>query len=185
MIRTLAVLAATTAGTVGIGGAALPTANAEEFTVCPSGRTGVATDDTSCAFAENVRSAWLAQPGNVVTAFSPVTQQTYTMQCASTVTDSWPVAERCVGVNSYGVGLIVFIATPSGGGSGPVGQSAIPPEQSGVSAPSVGIGVDSPNIPNVNAPNTLPNVNAPNVGCTWVDGYTRSNGTHVSGYLRC
>ena len=66
-------------------------------------------DDTSCAFADNVRWAWYSQPGTIVTAFSPITNQTYTMQCTSTATTFWPVAKRCVGVNSYGVGLIVFI----------------------------------------------------------------------------
>lgn len=84
-------------------------ANADEFTVCPSGMSGVATGDTSCAFADNVRWAWYGQPGNIVTAYSPVTHQAYTMQCTSTATTVWPEAKRCVGVNSYGVGLIVFI----------------------------------------------------------------------------
>ncbi len=72
--------------TVLAGLALAPTAGADDFTVCPSGVTGVATDDTSCAFAENVRSAWGARPGPVVTAFSPVTEQSYSMQCAATVT---------------------------------------------------------------------------------------------------
>ena len=86
-----------------------PAASADKFTVCPSGMSGVATDDTSCAFADNVRWAWYAQPGTIVTAYSPVTQQSYTMQCTRTSTTFWPEAKRCVGVNSYGVGLIVFI----------------------------------------------------------------------------
>jgi hypothetical protein len=30
-------------------------ASADKFTVCPSGMSGVSTDDTSCAFADNVR----------------------------------------------------------------------------------------------------------------------------------
>ena len=85
-------------------------ASAEEFTVCPSGMSGVSTDDTSCAFADNVRWAWYSQPGTIVTAYSPVTHQSYAMQCTATPTTFWPVAKRCVGVNSYGVGLIVFIA---------------------------------------------------------------------------
>jgi hypothetical protein len=86
-----------------------PTASAEVFDVCPSGRSGVATADTSCAFAENVRWAWYSQPGTIVTAYSPVTHQVYTMQCTPTATTYWYEAKRCVGVNSYGVGLIVFI----------------------------------------------------------------------------
>jgi hypothetical protein len=85
------------------------TAGADNFAVCPSGMSGVSTDDTSCAFADNVRWAWYSQPGTIVTAFSPVTQQSYTMQCTSTATTVWPIAKRCVGVNSYGVGLIVYI----------------------------------------------------------------------------
>lgn len=91
----------------GIAGAA--PARADNFTVCPSGMSGVATDDTSCAFADNVRWAWYAQPGTIVTAFSPVTNQSYTMQCTRTSTTFWSEAKRCVGLNSYGVGLIVYI----------------------------------------------------------------------------
>ncbi len=158
-----------------------PVAGAEELVVCPSGMTGVATDDTSCAFAENVRSAWLAQQSSVVTAFSPVTQESYTMQCASAVTDSWPLAQRCAGVNGYGVGLVVYVATTAGSGSAASagsGSEATDAQGANGSAPAggVAVGVDSPNVPNVNGPN---------VGCTWVDGYTKSNGTHVSGYPRC
>jgi hypothetical protein len=86
-----------------------PTAGADVFNVCPSGMSGVATADTSCAFADNVRWAWYSQPGTIVTAYSPVTQQAYTMQCTSTGTTLWYEAKRCVGVNSHGVGLIVFV----------------------------------------------------------------------------
>jgi hypothetical protein len=44
----------------------------------------IAGPNTSCPFAENVRAAWDQAPGNVatVTAYSPVTSQTYTMSCA-------------------------------------------------------------------------------------------------------
>ena len=156
------------------GLALAPNAGADDFTVCPSGESGVATDDTSCAFAENVRAAWLARPGSAVTAFSPVAQQSYLMQCAPTVTDTWPVAQRCVGVNDSGVGLVVLFATalPS------PGTSSTDSGQSGDYDPSTGVGVgaDSPNVPDANVPN---------YGCTWVDGYTKSNGTHVNGYYRC
>lgn len=40
--------------------------------------------NTSCAFAQNVRDAWLAAPGttNTLQVSSPVTHQTYTMNCA-------------------------------------------------------------------------------------------------------
>ncbi len=89
--------------------AAAGTASAENFNICPSGVSGVSTADTSCAFADNVRWAWYSQPGTIVTAYSPITHQSYTMQCTPTATTFWPVAKRCVGVNSYGVGLIVFV----------------------------------------------------------------------------
>lgn len=158
-----------------VSGLAAPVANAEDFTVCPSGRTGVATEDTSCAFADSVRAARSAQPGSVVTAFSPVTQQSYVMQCAPTVTSFWSSSERCVGTNSYGVSLIVFIDTSAASGPGSSGQSSNSGQLSG-SAPSVGVDADSPYVPNMDAPN---------IGCTWVSGYTRKDGTSVSGYMRC
>mgnify|MGYP003558509275 CR=1 FL=1 len=41
---------------------------------------------------------------------SPKTGKTYTMQCTSTMTDVWPEAKRCVGVNDTGHGLIVIIS---------------------------------------------------------------------------
>jgi len=150
-------------------------AYADDFSICPSGMTGVATDDTSCAFAENVRAALGTQPGAAVMAYSPATQQSYAMQCAPAATNTWPSAQRCVGANSYGVGLIVFVATPAvGSGSG--SQSAIGQEQLTGSGASAGVGADSPNIPSATTPN---------IGCTWVNGYTKRNGTHVSGYWRC
>ena len=86
-----------------------PPASADAFTVCPSGRSGVATGDTSCAFADNVHRAWYSQPGQIVVAYSPVTKQTIRMQCTSTATTHWPEAKRCVGVNAAGAGLIVYI----------------------------------------------------------------------------
>jgi hypothetical protein len=166
-----------TAAVAAAGLLAAPTASADDFTVCPSGITGVATDDTSCAFADNVGSAWRSQPGSVVTAYSPVAQQSITMQCAPTVTDRWAAAQRCVGANFSGVDVIVFVASPSAA-SGPLGQTATGQDQPIGSAPSAGVGADA------DSPN-LPNVNAPNVGCTWVNAYTRSNGTNVSGHWRC
>lgn len=106
MTRTISLLAA--------GGAALtisaPPVSAEEFTLCPSGMSGVVTEDTSCAFADNVRYSWYAQPGTIITAFSPKTGKTYTMQCTSTMTYIWRNAKRCVGVNDSGAGLIVIIS---------------------------------------------------------------------------
>lgn len=93
-----------------VGLIAAPAANAYEFELCPSGLTGVVTEDTSCAFADNVRFSWYAQPGTIVNAFSPVTGKMYTMHCVPTSTDTWPNAKRCVGVNDSGAGLIVIIS---------------------------------------------------------------------------
>lgn len=36
-----------------------------------------------------------------------------------------------------------------------------------------------PNLPNA------PSLDVPNFGCTWVNGYTRKDGTHVRGHYRC
>ena len=60
----------------------------ENFRLCPSGLTGVASAETSCAFADNVRRAWYGQPGSVITAHSPVTGRLYTMRCAAADTDA-------------------------------------------------------------------------------------------------
>lgn len=81
----------------------------EDFTICPSGLTAVASDDTSCAFADNVRRSWYLRPGATVTAYSPVTHQEYTMRCTSVTTNVWPEAKRCAGQNSYGKTLVVYI----------------------------------------------------------------------------
>ena len=72
--------AAAIAGTVGVAAPAQAYVD-EAFLICPSGSSGVATSVTSCAFADNVRYSYLTQPGQVVTAYSPVTGQYYTMQC--------------------------------------------------------------------------------------------------------
>lgn len=87
-----------------------PPAKAEVFSICPSGLTGVATPDTSCPFADNVRRAWYGQPGTTVIAYSPVTELFYTMQCQLWITDAWIHSKRCFGVNSFGAVLIVYIA---------------------------------------------------------------------------
>jgi hypothetical protein len=57
--------------------------HADTFMVimCPSGRDGIASAVTSCPFADMVRLAYLTQPGNVVTAYSPVTGQDCAMTC--------------------------------------------------------------------------------------------------------
>jgi hypothetical protein len=86
-------------------------ANADEwFDVCPSGSTGVATADTSCAFADNVRAAFYAQPGWTVFAYSPVTGNIYTMQCGRATTElGWPSPKRCFGISPGGDPLVVYI----------------------------------------------------------------------------
>jgi|HubBroStandDraft_3_1064219.scaffolds.fasta_scaffold114666_2 hypothetical protein len=52
------------------------------FVMCPSGRDGVASTVTSCAFADNVRDAFyaLGMP-TYLRAYSPVTDQVYVMTC--------------------------------------------------------------------------------------------------------
>lgn len=82
----------------------------EDFRLCPSGLAGVASDETSCAFADNVRRAWYGQPGSVITAYSPVTGRLYTMRCAAADTDAWPRSQRCTGTNPQGDPLIVYIS---------------------------------------------------------------------------
>jgi hypothetical protein len=82
-----------------------PMAQAEVFIMCPSGHDGVATDVTSCEFADNVRRAWLTQYGPVVMAYSPVTGNVYDMQCAGGFTahmNNGMVVDavRCVGGNN-------------------------------------------------------------------------------------
>src|SRR4051794_36209093 len=81
----------------------------ENFKICPSGLSGVASDETSCAFADSVRSSWYSQPGVSVIAYSPVTHQSYVMTCAPATTNVWPGTKRCSGVNAQGTILIVYI----------------------------------------------------------------------------
>lgn len=62
-----------------------PEAHADVFITCPSGLTGVVVGTpTSCAFADNVRSAWYGQAGNPVLAYSPVTGDVYWAYCYPT-----------------------------------------------------------------------------------------------------
>lgn len=82
----------------------------EDFRLCPSGLAGVASAETSCAFADNVRQSWYSQPGSVITAYSPVTGRLYTMRCAAASTTAWPTAQRCTGTNPQGDPLIVYIS---------------------------------------------------------------------------
>ncbi|WP_445170904.1 hypothetical protein ACTXG7_10425 [Mycolicibacterium sp. Dal123E01] len=81
----------------------------ENFKICPSGLSGVASDETSCAFADSVRSSWYSQPGITVVAYSPVTNQSYLMTCTPATTNVWPGAKRCSGTNAQGTILVVYI----------------------------------------------------------------------------
>jgi hypothetical protein len=63
------------------------TAQASEFTDC--GDRVSAGPDTSCAFAQNVREQYIPfeQEGSVIIhVYSPVTQETYAMNCVTTGT---------------------------------------------------------------------------------------------------
>ena len=100
------IIAACAALAIGLGMAAPANAYVDEtFLICPSHRSGVATSVTSCAFADNVRYAYRTQPGQVVTAYSPVTGQYYTMQCgegftAQLTNGALVNSARCVGGNN-------------------------------------------------------------------------------------
>jgi hypothetical protein len=77
----------------------------ETFLICPDGHTGVATNVTSCAFALNVHESYLSQGGPTVIAYSPVTGDTYEMQChagfTSHLSNGMTVdSVRCVGGNN-------------------------------------------------------------------------------------
>ena len=74
------------------------------FAPCADGHSGIATNVTSCPFAENVRIAYLTQPGPDVIAYSPVTGQAYDMLCSggyvAHLTIGYTVPSvRCVGGN--------------------------------------------------------------------------------------
>jgi hypothetical protein len=92
------------AGAVALGLATAGPANAitETFIPCPGGGAGIATNVTTCGFAQNVRYAYLTQPGPVVTAISPATGLYYNMQCSPSFTASFTNGAvvnsvRCVG----------------------------------------------------------------------------------------
>lgn len=83
----------------------------EPFLTCPSGRSGVATTVTSCAFADNVRANYFNQGAGAVAAYSPVTKQFYDMWCAPgyvSTLNTWPwqvSSVRCTGGNNA---VVVF-----------------------------------------------------------------------------
>lgn len=92
---------------LGAGLLAAPSTHATggQFIMCPSGRSGIATSVTSCPFADNVRSSYIASGGaSLINVYSPVTGEVYTMQCgtgftASFVNGATVNAVRCVGGN--------------------------------------------------------------------------------------
>jgi hypothetical protein len=90
---------------------AAPAQANEPFLVCPSGRSGVATQVTSCAFADNVRANYFYQGSGSVLAYSPVTGATYNMWCSPgyvSTLNSWPwqvSSVRCTGGNNA---VVVF-----------------------------------------------------------------------------
>ncbi|MGV9710006.1 hypothetical protein ACWDTI_05020 [Gordonia sp. NPDC003424] len=81
----------------------------ELFTVCPSGRVGVATSVTSCAFADNVGSAYRSTGSSVITAYSPVTGQNYTMS-GDSITITFSSGGSTVGMRYVGGNNAVVIA---------------------------------------------------------------------------
>lgn len=78
-------------------------AQADVFTVCPSGNEGVVGGHTSCAFAENVRSAFYASGmNNVVVAYSPVTGERYVMACTGRYSAYFTDGQVLVSTRCYG-----------------------------------------------------------------------------------
>jgi len=72
------------------------------FLVCPSGVTGVATLQTSCAFADNVRTAYFSQDPPVVLAYSPVTRAAYFMYCVSGIRANFFDGSSRIAAKCYG-----------------------------------------------------------------------------------
>lgn len=78
-------------------------AQADVFVMCPSGREGVVGGHTSCAFAENVRAAFYASGmNNIVTAYSPVTGERYTMACTGRYPAYFNTGETLISTRCYG-----------------------------------------------------------------------------------
>ena len=82
-----------------------PIVHNETFLICPDGHSGVATGVTSCQFAMNVRDSYLRQRGPTVIAYSPVTGDSYEMDCqtgySARLADGSTVdSVRCTGGNN-------------------------------------------------------------------------------------
>jgi hypothetical protein len=70
------------------------------FDMCPSGMVGgVAGTPTSCPFADNVRRSYFANGGPFIEAYSPVTDESYVMDC----TDAHFIAHLSDGETHPGV----------------------------------------------------------------------------------
>jgi hypothetical protein len=80
MMKTIIGGIAATATALGITLAA--PAQADVFTMCPSGHAGVVGGHTSCGFAENVARVFWASGSSEFVAYSPVTGERYDMSCA-------------------------------------------------------------------------------------------------------
>ena len=97
-------LAAATATVALLFGAA--PAQADVFTMCPSGHEGVVGGHTTCAFAENVQRAFYASGlANDFIAYSPITGDRYEITCtgrypADFVTGETLISTRCYGGDS-------------------------------------------------------------------------------------
>jgi hypothetical protein len=101
--RIIAVMLLSLAALFGYSAISAASAHADDFIICPSGLSGVATSATSCPFADNVRAAYFGQGGGLVYAYSPVTNRIYAMYCITGyVAHFTNGAPARVSVNCYG-----------------------------------------------------------------------------------
>lgn len=106
MKKLLVTLAMTLAPLAAMLGVAIPAHADGGFIMCPSGRSGIASPVTSCPFADNVRSSYIASgDASIIHAYSPVTGEVYPMQCgigftANFLNGATVNSARCVGGNN-------------------------------------------------------------------------------------
>lgn len=81
-----------------------PQAHADgTFVMCPDGREGVIGDNTTCAFAENVRKTfYLQEMPRDFTTWSPVTGQAYQMDCGGIIPAHFADGETLKAIRCYG-----------------------------------------------------------------------------------
>jgi hypothetical protein len=77
-------------------------AQADVFTMCPSGHAGVVGGHTSCAFAENVAQVFWASGSNEFVAYSPVTGEQYDMNCAGLYSARFTSGQVLTSTHCYG-----------------------------------------------------------------------------------